>query len=381
MDDVQTPVIPLIADLIHKNPGTISMGQGVVYYSPPPASFTKLSELQSGTGIHRYCDTDGIPELREMLTDKVVRENGIDINTGRRIAVTAGSNMGFINSLFAITRPGDEIILPIPFYFNHEMAVRMLSCKPVMVQTGNDYLPDPDALLRGITTRTRAIVTVSPNNPSGIVYPQSLLSDINMLCKQNNIFHISDEAYEYFTYGDANHFSPGSLPGSAAHTITLFSMSKSYGFASWRIGYMVYPEHLAGAIYKAQDTNLICPPIASQFAAMGALEEGRQYCMKKLELLRDVRTMLLSRLGEIESFCNISHSNGAFYILLNLDSNMDDLELAGQLIRKHGVAVLPGSTFGLTNGCFLRVAYGALDKYVAEKGITRLVNGLTDIIR
>ena len=381
MDHVQTPVIPFIADLIHRNPGTISMGQGVVYYPPPPGAFARLMQLQSGTEIHKYCDTDGIPELRSMLADKLSRENDIDITNGRRIAVTAGSNMAFINSLFAITSPGDEIILLVPFYFNHEMAIRMLSCKPVLVKTGSDYQPDLPGLQNAITARTRAIVTISPNNPSGVVYSRSLLSAINRMCKENNIYHISDEAYEYFTYDDCTHFSPGSLPESVSHTISLYSMSKSYGFASWRTGYMVYPEHLAGAIYKAQDTNLICPPVASQYAAMGALEEGSRYCMKKLLPIRKVRELLLSRLVEIESFCTISDSKGAFYILLRIHSDMEDLQLAGDLIRKYRIAVLPGTTFGLTDGCYLRVAYGALDKSVADEGIRRLVNGLTDIIQ
>ena len=381
MDQVQTPVIPLVADLIQQNPGTISMGQGVVYYPPPPGAFKKLSQLEAGTGIHQYCETGGIPELRNLLVDKLSSENAIDMDSGRRITVTAGSNMAFLNTLFAITYPGDEIILIVPFYFNHEMAIRMLSCQPVLVNTNKDYLPDITVLQNAITDRTRAIVTISPNNPGGVVYSPDLLAGINHLCKENNIYHISDEAYEYFTYDGISHFSPGSLPDSAAHTISLYSMSKSYGFASWRIGYMVYPEHLAGAVYKAQDTNLICPAIASQYAAIGALEEGRRYCMQKLDSIGEVRKILLSRLAGIESFCSVSNSNGAFYILLKLHTDMVDMQVTEQLVRNYRIAVLPGSTFGLSDGCYLRVAYGALDKINAEEGITRLMNGLTDIIQ
>ena len=136
------------------------------------------------------------------------------------------------------------------------------------------------AIERAITPRTRAVVTVSPNNPTGAVYPESTLRAVNTLCRDRGIFHIHDEAYEYFTYGGAGHFSPGSLPEAAGHTISLFSLSKAYGMASWRIGYMVIPEVLAEAVNKIQDTILICPPAVSQHAAIAALEVGRSFAAR-----------------------------------------------------------------------------------------------------
>ena len=128
-----------------------------------------------------------------------------------------------------------------------------------------------------ITPRTRAIVTISPNNPSGAVYPKATLAAVNALCSERGIYHISDEAYEYFVYDGAEHFSPASLPGATEHTISLYSFSKAYGFASWRIGYMVIPEALTVAVRKAQDTILICPPVVSQHAALGALAAPADY--------------------------------------------------------------------------------------------------------
>jgi aspartate/methionine/tyrosine aminotransferase len=127
-----------------------------------------------------------------------------------------------------------------------------------------------------ITPRTKAVVTVSPNNPTGAVYPESALREVNRICRERGVYHIHDEAYEYFTYGNARHFSPGSIAGSADHTISIFSLSKSYGFASWRIGYQVIPDHLFGAVNKVQDTVLICPPVVSQYAAVGAMPGRRR---------------------------------------------------------------------------------------------------------
>lgn len=380
MAAVQTPVIPVIAELTAENPGTISLGQGVVYYGPPEAAIKYLGQIDASGSIHRYGHTSGLQELRDLIAEKLKKENRIDVNKGSSIAVTAGSNMAFMNSLFAITRPADEIIICVPYYFNHEMAIRMLSCEPVLVQTGADYLPDPDQLRQAITEKTRAIVTISPNNPAGVVYPQSLLSEINTLCRDNNIYHICDEAYEYFTYDDRHHFSPGSLEHAAEHTISLYSLSKAYGFASWRIGYMVYPENLTSAIYKAQDTNLICPAIASQYAAIGALREGAGYCREKLEIICEVRKIILEQLESVQGLCTVSRSEGAFYLILKLNAELDDMAVAGKLISKYQVAVLPGSTFGLQDGCCFRVAFGALDKNTAREGIHRLTDGLTDIM-
>ena len=381
MEQVQTPIIPIIADLIAENPGTISLGQGVVYYGPPAAAFERLQELNVSNEIHRYGHTGGLYELREMIAGKLLAENNINTDAnGSKVIVTAGSNMAFLNALFAITQPGDEIILFNPYYFNHEMAVRMLTCVPVFVPTDDQYQPDIEKLRSAITNKTRAVVTISPNNPSGAIYNRELLSEINLLCAGNNIYHISDEAYEYFTWGDTEHFSPGSIPEASEHTISLFSLSKAYGFASWRIGYMVIPEYLTEAIYKAQDTNLICPAIPSQYAAMGALQEGVAYCRGKLEMIREARSIILSHLDRIKTLARISRSEGAFYLLIKLETDLDDLAVARQLISKFRVAVLPGNTFGLHNGCYLRVAFGALDKNNALEGIQRLVNGLITII-
>ena len=129
-----------------------------------------------------------------------------------------------------------------PYYFNHEMAVTMAGCRPVLVATDDDFQLDLDAVAAAITANTRAVVTISPNNPSGAVYPEADLRELNRLCAERGVYHIHDEAYEYFLYDGAEHFSPGSLPDAGDHTISLFSLSKAYGFASWRIGYLPPPR-------------------------------------------------------------------------------------------------------------------------------------------
>lgn len=380
---MQDPIIPIVGEWVRQNPGVVSLGQGVVYYGPPPQAREQVERFFAGPLNHRYQAVQGIPDLVEAITAKLKAENNIEAESGEsRAVVTAGGNMAFVHTVLAVADAGDEIILLTPFYFNHQMAIAMAGCRPVVVATDENYQPRLEALEAAITPRTRALLTVSPNNPSGAVYPEATLRAINALCARHGIYHISDEAYEYFTFDDNRHFSPGAIPGSAAHTISLFSLSKAYGFASWRIGYMVVPNALWTAIQKIQDTNLICPPVISQYAALGALSAGAAYCRDKLAVIGDVRRLLLDELVPLGDRIVVPPTQGAFYALLKVQrAGHHDLELVERLIREHGVAVLPGSAFGIEgdDGC-LRVAFGSLPRETAAEGIRRLARGLEAVL-
>jgi aspartate/methionine/tyrosine aminotransferase len=379
MASVQTPVIPVISRWIAETPGTISLGQGVVSYGPPPEAIAAAQRFGSSSGDHRYGPVEGLPDLVEALEAKLARENGVVVRPASRLVVTAGGNLAFMNAVLAITDPGDDVILPVPFYFNHEMAIAMADARPVPVPTSSDYQLDLDAFARAITSRTRAIVTVSPNNPTGAVYPEAALAAVNALCRERGIFHIHDEAYEYFTYGGAAHFAPRSLPDAAGHTISLHSLSKAYGMASWRIGYMVIPEALWEPVNKIQDTLLICAPAVSQRAALAAIGHGARYARSRLDQLDRVRKNILLALRDPSVPCETAEVLGAFYYFIRVQSRLDPMTLAERLIREHRVAVIPGSAFGVTDGCTLRVAYGALDEQTVAEGIGRLTGGLRRI--
>jgi aspartate/methionine/tyrosine aminotransferase len=382
MDQIQAPIVAIIGDLIRRTPGTISLGQGVVHYGPPPAAVSAAASAASHPAAHQYQDASGQPALVSAIAEKLRRDNAIDVGRGSRsrIMVTAGGNMAFIHAVLAVTEPDDEVILLTPFYFNHEMAVQMFSCRVVLAPTDSGYQLDVDAVRAAITPRTRAVVTVSPNNPTGVVFPEASLRALNALCGDRGLYHISDEAYEYFTYGSARHVSPGSFEGAERHTISLFSLSKTYGMAGWRVGYMVYPAHLTEAMAKIQDTILICPPVLSQITAAAAMETGPAYCRPHVAALADVRDVVLTALGSLEPLCSVPRADGAFYCCLRVNARVDPMRVAERLIREHGVAVIPGTAFGLTEGCYFRVAYGALEKETVAEGIGRLVTGLKAIL-
>jgi aspartate/methionine/tyrosine aminotransferase len=379
MSLVQAPIIPLVGELIRSTPGTISLGQGMVSWGPPPAAVEAAREAAADPASHRYGPVEGQPELVEAFMRTLEEENGLDLDTSQ-VLVTAGSNMAFLTVVQATTEPGDEVILPSPFYFNHEMAVRIAGCVPVIVPTDARYQLDVDAIVGAITKRTRLVVTVSPNNPTGAVYPEDTLVEVNEICERHGLIHVSDEAYEYFVYGDARHFSPGSLPGASRHTISLYSLSKAFGFAGWRIGCMVVPVTLGEAVYKVQDTVLICPTMVAQAAATAALAVGRSWCAPHVERLAHVRDEVLARFGTASDLLDLPAPDGAFYALPRIRTALPAMTLMERLVREHKVAAIAGDTFGLTEGCYLRVSYGALDTATVEEGVERLIRGLRTIL-
>jgi aspartate/methionine/tyrosine aminotransferase len=373
---VQAPVIPIVGRWTAETPGAISLGQGVVSYGPPEEAVEAARRFGSTLSDHRYGPVEGLPELVRAIEAKLERENGIRVRPVSRVLVTAGGNQAFMNAVLAVTDPGDEILLPTPFYFNHEMAIVMAGARAVGVPTSCNYQLDLQAIEGAITPRTRAVVTVSPNNPTGAVYPADTLRMVNALCRERGVFHIHDEAYEYFIYGGARHFSPGSAEGSASHTISLFSLSKAYGMASWRVGYMVVPEALFEAVNKIQDTVLICPPTVSQHAALAALEVGRTYASRHLDRLDATRRSIRETLSQPGVPCDVPPADGAFYYLVRVHSALDPMTLCERLIRQHQVAAIPGSAFADPAACSIRISYGALDADSMTEGMRRLVAGL-----
>src|SRR5215475_12214073 len=292
---MQSPIIPVVGELIRNHPGVISLGQGVVSYPPPRQAFDQIAEFLANPELHKYQAVYGVPQLLELIEAKLRDENGIDVKSAgqrRRVVVTAGGNMAFVNALLAV----------------------------------------------------------------------------------------ADEAYEYFTYGGAKHFSPGSIEGSGGHTISLYSLSKAYGFASWRIGWMVIPEPLFDAVNKIQDTILICPPVVSQFAAAGAMRVGAGYCRAQVERLASVREMVMGELAALGDYLIVPPADGAFYFFLKLDTEMKPLALVERMIKEHGVAAIPGDAFGMESGCYLRVAYGALRPETVAEGVGRLARGIREIL-
>jgi len=374
---IQSPIIQELQKEF--TPSTLSLAQGVPFFPPPERALELLKDRLGDARSHGYSLDAGLQELRVALAEKLRRENGLDIGPDQ-VMVTAGANQAFMNVILTIAGPGDELILLVPYYFNHEMALRMLGITPRFVGIRSDFQPDVEALRHAITPRTRAIVTVSPNNPTGAVYEQGVLREIGELCREAGIFHISDEAYEYFIYGEEPHHSPGTGSGEGS-TINLFSFSKAYGMAGWRVGYMTYPEELGEELLKVQDTVVICPSVPSQLLALECLEIGKEYLEPFLPVIRDSRAVLLAHLKELGGIITLPETTGGFYVYPKVGTVLTGRELAFSLIRDHEVAVVPGEAFGSDGGCYLRLSYGNVAPEVAEEGMRRFVKGVRELAR
>lgn len=379
---VDAPIIPTIAELVREHPGTISLGQGVVNYGPPAEAITALPGLLQNSQLHKYQSVMGLSTLIEAIKHKLDQDNQIKADSDSMIMVTAGSNMAFLNAVLAVSDPGDEFILPTPFYFNQEMAIKLCGCVPVLVPTFNDWQLDVAALEAAITPKTRAIITVSPNNPSGAVYSPAALTAVNTLCANKGLYHFSDEAYESFTHEGSTHFSSASLTGAGKHTLSFFSLSKNYGMASWRVGYVVFPASLAQAMSKVQDTNLICPPVVSQLLAIEALKLGKNWINPKIQALASVRSDVHGALDTLGDLIEFPRTTGAFYVLLRLPplaQGQSPMDFTHYLAREHQVVTIPGFAFGLgdqTKGNYQRLSYGALDAASVSEGVSRFIGAV-----
>ena len=355
----------------------ISLGQGVPFFGPP----REAVDAACSSLYHSYSYTNdaGDINLLEAISRKLYRENRLSVDPDRNIIVTSGANQAFMNTILAITKPGDDVILFSPLYFNHIMAVKLAGCNPVIIPVDEDsYLPSIDVLQDSITDRTRAIVTVSPNNPTGAVYPEYILRGINQLCMDKKLYHISDEVYEYYVFDDAIHISPAVFDDSLDYTITIFSFSKSFGMSGYRIGYMVIPSSIYDEVMKVQDTNTICAPISSQVAARVAIDIGKKYLEEFYPTLSRVRSLFIEKLM-LEENIVFHMTRGGYYFLFRLKTTLSDWDVSKKLIEDYGVITLPGSIFS-TSSPSLRVSYGNLDVETAEEGLTRLINGLRGIL-
>ena len=383
MAAVLQPVIPWVGELMRQRPDALSLAQGMVNWGPPASVQEAVQEALAAPHtdeLDRYGPMEGDGELLEAVRRDLAGGHGVDLDDSA-LLVTAGSNMAFNAMAQVILDPGDEVILPVPWYFNHVMAIQLAGGVAVPVQAG--LVPDPARLEAAVTERTRAIVTVSPTNPSGVVIPGSILQAINRLCGERGLFHISDEAYAHFVHGAVPHQSPGSLSGSGAHTITLHSLSKAYGMAGWRLGHAAVPRQLHKALTQVQDTVLICPPRLTQRAAVAALKAGSAWTAPRIATLAERRELLLGRVRRAQAQgLPISLPilpDGAFYALLACASPLSGEALIERLLIDHGVAVLPGGAFGLADqqgATTLRLSYGMLEPPLLDEALDRLFDGL-----
>jgi len=271
----------------------------------------------------------------------------------------------------------DEVVIFKPYYFNHLMALQLNQVKAVFAPCRPDDLtPSLSALPDLITPRTKALVLISPNNPTGAVTPPETVRTIQQMCQDKGIWLISDEAYEDFVFDGAQHYSP-----VGPNVINIFTFSKSYGMAGWRVGYLLFPPELKDGMDKVQDTVPINTCQLSQRLALHALTHaGQAWVASMVDTLEKNRAYVWDALAPLRQAGEdvVCRTRGSLYILAKLPEGVDDMDAVRFLSHHHKVAVLPGKGFGAPG--YLRVSFGSLSPEVCQVAAQRLKQGLEDIV-
>jgi aminotransferase len=307
-----------------------------------------------------YSTTAGLPALRQEIVRKLARDNGIDAEAGE-IIVTVGAIEGLAAAVMAVIDPGDEVILPSPTYSTHIRQVRVASGQPVLVPTVEEegFRLDLEAIERAITPKTRAILYCSPSNPTGAVFGEDVLRQLAQLAIDHDLFVITDEAYEYFTFDGQRHFSIASIPEVRERVISCFTFTKTYAMTGWRIGYLHADAAVLAQINKVHIPMAICAPTVSQYAALAALQ-GSQECVAGFRdhygAMRDLMCARLDRLPDVFDYQTPAGSYLMFPRIRHPDGR-DSSSFCKQLLREARVSATPGVAFGPTGESHLRLSY------------------------
>jgi len=373
------PVMQIMEELA-SGKDFIKLSQGVPYLKPPAKLI--MDAISQSEDVHRYGPDGGDIDFKEALSKKLEKKNSITASPDKGIIITAGANMGFFLAVASLCDAGDEVVLIDPFYFNHKMSLDVLGVNSVHVGAKEGYLPDPQHIEDAVTPRTRAIVIVSPNNPTGVIYPEELVRKIAVVCAKRGVALITDETYEDFVY-DGAHFSPGSIEDPDLDVISLFSMSKSYGISGFRIGYAVFPESLFDNMLKVQDTTIICAPRPSQRAALALLE---RFDVKANDFMFGMgrnRDLMNGWLADVSERLVAPKTIGAFYsfpFVKATDDEMDSFELAKRVLDEAKVLVVPGAPFGAVGAPAFRISFGNVKPALFEEALNRIRNSLDKIL-
>ncbi len=307
-----------------------------------------------------YSQSEGLPELREEIVKKLKRDNNIDANASQ-IIVTVGAIEGLAASVMAVIDPGDEVILPTPTYSTHITQVKLASGKPILVPLieKDNFALDIDAIKNAITSKTKAILFCTPNNPTGTVFPEKTLKELAKLALGYNLMLITDEAYEYFTYDNNKHFSIASIPEMKKYVITNYTFTKTYAMTGWRIGYVHADEEMIEQINKVHIPYSICTTVASQYAAIAALK-GSQDCIKEFRShYLNAKNLMCERLDRLNSIFEYSKPQGAYLMFpkILIKQEKDSISFSKDLLKNVQVSTTPGIAFGPTGEGHIRLSF------------------------
>lgn len=363
-----------VALLKSQGEDVISMGAGEPDFDTP-VHIRKAAKEAIDAGKTRYTDAKGIPELRAAIAEHIYEHKHLRYATDE-IIVSSGAKQAIVLALQSILDPGDEVILPSPYWISYTEMIKIAGGIPVIIQTvpETDFLPTASQLEESVSERTKAIIINSPNNPTGTIWPRELLASVCELARKNDFYIVSDEIYEDLCYDGYTHISPAQISDDAKQrTILVSGFSKAYAMTGWRMGYASGPLSAIKAMGSIQSHMTGNPNSITQYAALTALQAPQDCVIDMAHSFARRRTLLLFLLAQ-NALRPGAMPKGAFYMLLDIRPYLgkkcgdetidDDGKFAELLLKTSYVAVIPGAPFGASG--FVRLSYAVNDVQITE---------------
>ena len=333
-----------------------------------PENIRQAAKKAIDNNFTRYTPVGGIPELKKAVAEKFRRENHIDYDVSE-ILVSCGGKHSLYNIAMALLNPGDEAILPVPYWVSYEEMIKLADAIPVFCRTDERFKLKADMIEEKISDKTKLLILNTPSNPTGAIVDTSEIRKIADLALQRNFYVISDEVYEHFIYG-GKHLSMASLNEEIRNlTITSNSVSKSYAMTGWRIGYSAGSKEIIKAMDNLQSHSTSNPSSIAQYAALEALSGPQDSVKLMVKAFDERRRFIHKRLNEIEGISCVE-PEGAFYAFPDIsETGMSSIEFASKLLDEALVAVVPGIAFGSDK--HVRLSYAASIREI-ERGLDRI---------
>lgn len=361
----------------------VSFGAGEPDFNTPD-NIINVAIKAMQEGKTKYTPTSGVLELRKAICDKFKKDNGLEY-TPDQIIVSTGAKQSLANAFMAILNPGDEVIIPVPYWVSYPELISLAGGKTVYVETGEEwnYKYTIEALEAVVTDKTKAILLNSPNNPTGTIYSKEELIEIAEFARKYDLIIISDEIYEKLIYDNNKHVSIASISEDAFNrTIVINGLSKSYAMTGWRIGYAAAPLEITKLMISIQSHMTSNTNSITQYAAIEALTSKQDNINNMIVEFEKRRNFMIEKINNIEGLSMIK-PNGAFYVMINIESFFgkeingnkitNSLDFSEILLEEEKVAVIPGVAFGADN--YIRVSY-ATSMELIEKGLNRITTFL-----
>jgi len=360
--DAEISAIKQMAILSARIEGAASLTWGVPSFATPKVIRTGVHEkLEQDGSVGKYTLPDGLPELRALVVEKHFQETGVRVDANENVLISAGNMQGLSTLFRVIINPGDEIILTDPGFASHFQQIALCGGHSVgwPLDEKKAWQLDVDRLPELITEKTKAIVIVSPSNPTGKIFSEEQLIRVGEIAREKNCLILLDDPYSNFTYENHNrYFNLASVKSLQDNIAYFFSFSKSYAMSGWRLGYMILPAELKKQALKVHDANLICAPHISQTAGIVALSHPPEHIVEFQKILGLRRKLICERLDRLPHVFEYVKPEGAYYTFPRIVADhANSWDFATDLLDNARVAVTPGSAFGKQGENHVRMAY------------------------